>query len=75
MNLTRSTLTAIALCAITVGCAPHTRPPSESPLPNSPPEVPAPPSSNPMPPNTPKTDPSVPPASPTQPNQGAEPKN
>jgi hypothetical protein len=58
MNLTRSTLAAIALGAITAGCAQHTPPPPTSPsVPNSSPEVP-PPNSN----------PNVPPGSPSQPN-------
>jgi hypothetical protein len=58
MNLTRSTLAAIALGAITVGCAQHTPPAPTSPsVPNSSPEVP--------PPNT---NPNVPPGSPSQPN-------
>jgi hypothetical protein len=65
MNLTRSTLAAIALGAITVGCAQHTPPLPTSPsVPNSSPEVPPP--SN--PPSTPNTNPNVPPGSPTQPN-------
>ena len=64
MNRTRSTLAAIALSAITVGCAEHTPPPPTSPsVPNSSPEMP-PPSSN---PSTPNADPSAPPGSPTQP--------
>jgi len=64
MNLTRSTLAAIALTAITVGCAEHAPPPPTSPsVPNSSPEMP-PPSSN---PSTPNADPNAPPGSPTQP--------
>jgi hypothetical protein len=66
MKLTRSTLAALALSAITVGCTQHTPLPPASPsVPNSSPEVPPPPSSSPTPPST---DPSSPPASPTQPN-------
>jgi hypothetical protein len=53
MNLTRSTLAAIALTAIATGCAEHTPPPPTSPsVPNSSPEMPPPPSSNPQ--STPK---------------------
>jgi hypothetical protein len=73
MNRTRSTLAAIALSAITVGCAEHTPPPPTSPsVPNSSPEMP-PPSSN--PPSTPNTDPNAPPGSPTQPNSPTPPKD
>jgi hypothetical protein len=72
MNLTESTFAAIALCAITVGCAPHTPQPVSPSLPSSPPEVPTPPSSS---PNAPNTNPSVPPASPMRPSPGPEPKS
>lgn len=55
MHAITSTLTAIALSAITVGCTQYTPPPPSSPsIPNSPPERPSPPSTNPLPPNTPK---------------------
>jgi hypothetical protein len=72
MNLTRSTLTAIALGAIAAGCTQHIPSPPTSPsVPNSSPEMP-PPSLNPA--NTPNTNPNVPPASPTQPdNPSADP--
>jgi hypothetical protein len=66
MSLTRSTLAAIALSALTVACTEHAPAPPTSPsVPNSSPEVPAPPSSSPTPSST---DPNAPPGSPTQPN-------
>jgi hypothetical protein len=43
MNAIRSTLAAITLSAITVGCTQYTPPPPSSPsIPNSPPERPTP---------------------------------
>jgi len=62
MNLTRSTLAAIALSVITAGCTAHAPPPASPSIPPSSPEMP--PSSNPTPPSAPDTNPGVPPTSP-----------